>query len=199
MDVFHTINMAQRIGAFWTREEETRLLASSTSGVSLKTIAQQHQRTLNGIKSRLERIAYNYMAEGKSVAEAARLTGLPIHMIQRAGAPASESNLWTFKQTVSRSELQAIPIKRRLEAIQKYVDNFIYNSVYEASALGKTSYLHPMPKPQTQPHVYQLTSNDLVEGCTAKFPGCKVSFSEEWVDVRPGVREHRSGILIDWS
>jgi hypothetical protein len=26
-----------------------------------------------------------------------------------------------------------------------------------------------------------------------------VELHEEWVDVRPGVREHRSGIRIDWS
>jgi hypothetical protein len=44
-----------------------------------------------------------------------------------------------------------------------------------------------------------VTPADILEGLKAKFPGCDVELHEEWVDVRPGVREHRSGIRIDWS
>ena len=108
----------------------------------------------------------------------------------------------SYHQTLSRAELQAIPAQRRLEAIQRYVDQ-IYQPVYGAAASGKTSYLYVPPKTsgmaRSHPPTYEVTPSDIIEGLTAKFPDCKIAYSEEWVDVRPGVREQRSGILIDWS
>jgi hypothetical protein len=53
--------------------------------------------------------------------------------------------------------------------------------------------------PKSYPPAYVVTPDDLIEGLRVKFPGCDISHSEEWIDVRPGVREHRKGILIDWS
>ena len=108
-----------------------------------------------------------------------------------------------FTTTFSRSQLQAIPAKRRLDAIRAYVDTHLGTVVHTAAAAGKTSYLFVVPKVRarvtTTPPPYQLTADDLLEGIQAKFPDCDVDFDEEWVDVRPGVREHHSGIKIDWS
>jgi hypothetical protein len=110
-----------------------------------------------------------------------------------------------FPQTISRTELQAVPVKRRLEAIRNYIENNnIYQAVYNAAATGKTSHLYIIPANSSGTVIrpgaaYEVTPDDLVEGLRAKFPGCDVVHSEEWVDVRPGVREHRKGILIDWS
>ena len=109
-----------------------------------------------------------------------------------------------FTTTFSRSELQAIPTKRRLEAIVRYIDQSISQQVQAAAAAGKTSYLYvpptkPCGKACGYPQPYEVTISDIIEGASAKFPGCKVGFSDEWVDVRPGVREHREGVLIDWS
>jgi hypothetical protein len=123
----------------------------------------------------------------------------------RVGDVVAETLKLTFKQTVSRADLQAVPAKRRLEAIQGYVENYqIYQSVYNAAATGKTSYLHVIPTDRstmgrTYPPAYEVTPDDIVEGFRVKFPDCKVDFSEEWVDVRRGVREQRNGIKIDWS
>lgn len=110
-----------------------------------------------------------------------------------------------FQRTISRADLQAIPAKRRLEAIQTYIENYqIYQAVCNAAATGKTSYLYAILA-NSSPAVirpgggYEVTPDDIVEGLRVKFPGCDVVHSEEWVDVRPGVREHRKGILIDWS
>ena len=100
--------------------------------------------------------------------------------------------------THSRASLQAAPAERRLAAIRHFIDdnhNKTGIAVQNAAALGKTSYLFALSIP---PH-FTLTSADILEGLKAKFPGCDVELHEEWVDVRPGVREHRSGILIDWS
>ena len=193
----------------WTFEEETLLLARSTSGIPIAIIAVIHCRTTNAIRCRLERIASKHLEKGRSNEQVARLTGLSIKDLQKLQNGKGKTSI-TFKhtmralQTLSRAELQAIPAQRRLEAIQRYIDQFIYQHVYAASAAGKTSYLYVLPKTSqnmgsSYPPTYEVTPSDIIEGLNAKFPDCTVSFSDEWVDVRPGVREQRSGILIDWS
>ena len=108
-----------------------------------------------------------------------------------------------FSVTMSRADLQAIPAKRRLEAIRYYVDNTFQQPIQNAAAAGKTSYLCVIPSnrgmAKSYPPAYEVTPDDIIEGLRAKFPGCDVRHLEEWVDVSPGLREHRKGILIDWS
>jgi hypothetical protein len=108
-----------------------------------------------------------------------------------------------FSVTFSRDDLQAIPAKRRLEAIRSHIDHTLSMTVQQVAAAGKTSYLYVIPStsgmPKSYPPAYVVTPDDLIEGLRVKFPGCDISHSEEWIDVRPGVREHRKGILIDWS
>jgi hypothetical protein len=122
----------------------------------------------------------------------------------RVGAVVVETPKLKFNSTFSRADLQAIPAKRRLEAIQGYVDNYqIYQSVYNAAATGKTSYLHVIPANsrgcKSYPPAYEVTPDDIVEGLRAKFPGCDVLHSEEWVDIGPDAQVRRKGIKIDWS
>jgi hypothetical protein len=108
-----------------------------------------------------------------------------------------------FSVTFSRDDLQAIPANRRLKAIQSYIDRHVFLSVQHAATAGKSSYLFVIPHEacvgSTYPPPYDVTPDDIVEGLKERFPGCDISHSEEWIDVRPGVREHRKGILIDWS
>jgi hypothetical protein len=108
-----------------------------------------------------------------------------------------------FSTTFSRADLQAIPAKRRLDAIRSYIDHHVDQNVRLAATLGKTNYLYVIVKPyspgKSHPPAYEVTPDDIVEGLKSKFPGCDIEFSEEWVETRPGVREHRSGIRIDWS
>jgi|688.fasta_scaffold1201772_2 hypothetical protein len=107
-----------------------------------------------------------------------------------------------FANTLSRAQLQDLPAKRRRQAIVTYCDA-LYQPVYQAATLGKTSYLHvltpAMAVAGTKPTHYIPTPEDILEGLTLKFPDCKISLFDDWVDVRPGVREQRSGILVDWS
>ena len=42
-------------------------------------------------------------------------------------------------------------------------------------------------------------SDELLAGLKEKFPGCGISFQEDWVETRQGVKELKKGILIDWS
>lgn len=108
-----------------------------------------------------------------------------------------------FVSIVSRAELQALPEKRRLQAISRYLDSNVSMIIHRAAEMGKTSYLYVIPPNSNHgscnPPAYIVTPGDMVEGLKVKYPGCGVEFSEEWVETRPGVREHRSGILIDWS
>jgi hypothetical protein len=109
-----------------------------------------------------------------------------------------------FAHTLSRATLQAAPAERRLAAIRQAIDdssNRTGMAVHHAASLGKTSYLVTLPLRNSSglPPDLTLTPADILDGLKAKFPGCDVELHEEWVDVRPGVREHRSGIRIDWS
>ena len=192
--------------------EESQILSKSTSKVPLSTIAAQHGRTPGGIRSRLLRIAFTFVSEGKTISEAARMTGLtttqilaqvqtPVKTDSVPVAPVPSPKM-QFSHTLSRADLQAIPEKRRLDAIQRYIDHAVHQNVHQAATLGKTSYLFPIPKaerPNCYPPPYTVTPDDILEGLKAKYPGCGIEFSEEWVETRPGVREHRSGIKIDWS
>jgi hypothetical protein len=104
---------------------------------------------------------------------------------------------------ISRAELQAIPVKRRLNAIRDYIDRNISQQVHLA-ALTETSYFAPLPpqKPVIGQHPppYHVTAGDLIEGLKAKYPDCCVMFYEKPVaTTRPGVTEQHTGILIDWS
>jgi len=51
-------------------------------------------------------------------------------------------------------------------------------------------------KMQEQP---EPPSDELLTGLKEKFPDCSVSFHEDWVETRQGVKELKKGILIDWS
>lgn len=195
----------------WTPAEMRLVLSKSTAGIPIKTIAEEHGRTTGGIRSRLMLIAFAFVSEGKTISETARLTGLKasdiIAQVQKSektdsgsAAPVPSPKM-QFPTTHSRAELQAIPAKRRLEAIQRYVDRNIVQNVQSAAALGQTSYLFAIPPPERMRHAheYVVTPDDIAEGLQAKFPGCDIEFTEEWVETRPGVRVHRSGIRIDWS
>jgi hypothetical protein len=104
---------------------------------------------------------------------------------------------------VTRAQLQAIPVKRRQDAIQEYIDRNVSQQVHLAAITG-TSYFVPLPKGDLQiscyPPPYQVTSADLLEGLRAKYPDSCVMFYEKPVPTsRPGVTEQHMGILIDWS
>jgi hypothetical protein len=111
-----------------------------------------------------------------------------------------------FAYTYSAEHLQSLPEKHRKDVIRDAVDH-LYRPVLVAATAGKTSYLINVGDYlkkikngcQTYPPPYIVTIDDLLEGFRDKFPGCKVEYTETWEDVRPGVREQRSGILIDWS
>lgn len=107
------------------------------------------------------------------------------------------------RQPLSRKELQALPEVHRIKTGNEYVQQ-VYQHVYGTALTGRTSYTHTIVKNKHSAvasggYTYQLTSDDIVEAFKRMFPECDVRFSEDWVDVRQGVREQREQIVIDWS
>jgi hypothetical protein len=107
--------------------------------------------------------------------------------------------------SISRAELQAIPAKRRLDAIRSYVDRNVSQQVQLAAVTGTSYFVFPLPSPTPghpccHPPPYHVTSADLLEGLKARYPDCDIMFYEKPVPTnRPGVTEQHTGILIDWS
>ena len=103
-----------------------------------------------------------------------------------------------FAYTYSVDYLQSLPDKQHRDAIRFAVDQ-LFPPVLVAATAGKTSCLVNVGDYLKQIAPTTITVDDLLEGFRDKFPGCKVDYTETWEDVRPGVREQRSGILIDWT
>lgn len=109
------------------------------------------------------------------------------------------SSIW------SREQLQALPEKHRLDAIARAVEQF-HHAIISTAKSGIRFYLvdmKHMPRNQSGvksfPAEYIPTVDDMVEGFKSKFPECDVTYTEIWEEVRPGVKEQKKGILIDWS
>jgi hypothetical protein len=103
--------------------------------------------------------------------------------------------------TFSREDLQTLPAKHRAELVAAIINNH----VHQILATAKTGSTFYMFRNFTHEHNtglrYQIvpTSDELVEAFKTKFPGCSVDYTEAWEEVRPGVKEQRRSIKIDWS
>jgi hypothetical protein len=110
-----------------------------------------------------------------------------------------------FTSTFSREQLQALPEKNRLNAIENFVNNF-HVEITTAATGGKTFYIidskyFPSSRNgvHTWPPPYIPTTEDMIQGFKTKYIGCKVEYTEVWEETQPGVKTQKKGILIDWS
>lgn len=110
-----------------------------------------------------------------------------------------------FAKTTSREELQAIPQERKKQHLEGFAERVSYGVIRAAEQEKTTFRVSVSPKGYVDPisganhGPLPGTNDEIVAVLTARFPGCSVEFVDEWVDVRPGVKEQRSGIKIDWS
>lgn len=107
--------------------------------------------------------------------------------------------------TFPREYLQSLPAVHRDRTISSVVQQY-QQEVVNAATAGKvfhlvnvSRHLKGMVTSHSYPPAYQVTADDLVEGFKKTFPGCHVEYVDTWEDVRPGVKEQRSGILVNWS
>jgi hypothetical protein len=106
---------------------------------------------------------------------------------------------------MSRSELQNLPEKRRKDAIA-FAVNQVFMQVTAAATDGKVFCIvniSDVTRDQTgirsSPARYIPTASDMVWGLQDKFPDCKVEYTEMWEDTKPGLRQQKKGVLVDWS
>ena len=108
-----------------------------------------------------------------------------------------------FRQTYSREHLQSLYRKSCLQVVKQKVERMGNEVVRAASQGNKTSHAIAISKEHTMvasyPGEYIPTNEDLVDGFKQMFPGCSVTLKDDWVDVRPGVREQKTVIVVDWS
>lgn len=65
------------LGSKWTNTEEQQLLSSIEEGLDIETIAKQHNRTVGGIQSRIQMVAYEMSLQQvamETIMEKTRLT-----------------------------------------------------------------------------------------------------------------------------
>lgn len=212
--------MTTRIGHAWTKQEEDSILADIEAGLRIAEIAVKQQRTTGGIRTRLTRLACSFVEDNKmSLYEAAGRTGIRVARIQEALKRKTEQEAtkkptameFKFTKTTSREELLNVPHQRKIAHLQSIVDRRIAPHVQVAADRGKTSYLCADYTDYILTHEAQtlnaplVTMSELVEAVRAKFPGCKVEYTEDWVDYpradlsQPPTRIRRAGIKIDWS
>ncbi len=108
-----------------------------------------------------------------------------------------------FGQTFDRAYLQNLAGLRKRQQINNIMN--IYNQgVQNAATDGKTSYLLDL---QASPYMQTTnikgqqppTTEELIEAFQKKYPGCDVSYKEEWLDTDANTKVLKKGIVIDWS
>ena len=106
-------------------------------------------------------------------------------------------------QTFSREYLQNIPEQRKQQLVDSIVQGFIHQ-LQNSAAEGKTSYLYEMSMGKgsfaySNPTRPVITDDELVQRFQKKFPDCKVTYEEVWVDSGRDTKTLKKGIQIDWS
>ena len=106
-------------------------------------------------------------------------------------------------QMFSKAYLRGMPEQYKQNRIDYIISTFI-KELKHAASQGKTSYMynpnnpyrHAMNSNTVEP---KITNHDLVSAFQKKFPECKVSYEENWIDVDSHNKVLKKGILIDWS
>jgi len=78
-DKVYPSNMGQK----WDDTEETLLLEELNNNIDIETIAQKHSRTIGGINSRRQEIAYKMYLKNLSIEEIIKQTKLDYNCIQQ--------------------------------------------------------------------------------------------------------------------
>lgn len=109
--------------------------------------------------------------------------------------------------TYSRDYLLSLPAKQRKETITQYISSY-HSQIVTAATSCKTScvldlsqYLKLKSRKTGHEYINQYfpTIEDLVEALKEKYTECRVEYTEEWIETKPGVKEQKVGIIVDWS
>jgi hypothetical protein len=108
-------------------------------------------------------------------------------------------------QQYTAEYLNSLPALKQAEAVAAFVSR-VAGKIIDAATKGYTAYVYEekhyanFSNNPLGPHLLRRPSlEELAVAFQAQFPDCKIEIQDNWVDVRPGVREQRSQILIDWT
>ena len=109
-----------------------------------------------------------------------------------------------MSKTFTRDYLQSLPAQKRAEGIALYADRIVAK-ILDAAEKGKTGFIYEEKHWNfyTQGGSYitpvKPTMEELTIALQERFPDSKVELQDSWVDIRPGLREQRCQIVIDWT
>jgi hypothetical protein len=110
-----------------------------------------------------------------------------------------------MQQTYNRSYLRALPNRMRKEALERITQRYV-NQIIENAQDGKTStFINLENKPsfvaykELRPYESPPTNDEVRETLLEKFPDCTITYEEKWIDISPGKRELKKGLVVDWS
>jgi hypothetical protein len=110
-----------------------------------------------------------------------------------------------MSRVFDRAYMQSLAGFRKRQQID-YIINMYQQAIEDAAKNGKPSYLVDMQGRHMQPTnikgqepILPPTPEELIEAFQKKYPGCDVSYKEEWIDTDASTRVLKKGILIDWS
>ena len=128
------------MGKAWHDDEVLQLLQQIKQKKTIEEIAEQHQRTVGGIKSRLRGLAADYHDEGRPIEQIVKFTGLTAEEItevverrrvgqllrarraeEKAAAKQSESGTKSYTQSRITSFTEAEPTMKDIMTVLKDV------------------------------------------------------------------------------
>jgi len=116
-------------------------------------------------------------------------------------------------QTFSRAFLQGVPDQRKQQRIDKFIKGFM-RELEQNAAEGKTSYRVSLGNNYAGMKPYKATLNmntgtaidepvitneDYISAFKQRFPGCRITYEEKWIDASSNTKHLTKAILIDWS
>jgi len=107
-------------------------------------------------------------------------------------------------KVLTREYLQSIPQKWKQELLDYYIQS-IMSSVEKTAKNGSTSYIIELneidqsKQQELSSSPLSMSNDELVAELQTKFPGCKVTYGEVWVNNYANNRTLKTGITIDWS
>lgn len=127
--------------------------------------------------------------------------------------------------SLSRDYLQNLPKLERQKSIKQLADslfNQMEDNITRYALQGKTNYLHDMARWRQEragigrlpcsppwsfnvingfehrPHPLDEITDELIAALKEKFPGCAVSYQEDWVE-QEAPKYLKKSVLVDWS
>jgi len=119
-----------RMGEKWTEEEEIKLIDMIQEGKTVKIVAETLQRTVTGVKYRLEELALKLLEKGYTMDQVQDMTKLKLSEINEANVRKAErgdntfgghgSQVYSSKQRVNDKNVLAM-----LRTMRKQIDQLI--------------------------------------------------------------------------